>query len=167
MNKVATVATADNSLWDMAGIDGLAAAKYLVGEKVGYLAPFQSMETVLEGQDCSVLRLCDRNFRFVYPGPLDQLAAPLQGNIWLKQFDWLTRMSLPINFLSQIISQATVRPPHRLEQLPDHRATPAQFQGIPLLIWQHPSQGKPSVELHVARKDLETLTLKLEQLHLK
>ena len=76
----------DNSLWDLAGIDGLAVAKYLLGEEVGHLAPFQSMETVLEGKDCSVLRLCELNFRIVYPGPLDQLIDPIQGNIWLKQF---------------------------------------------------------------------------------
>lgn len=159
-------AAVDNSLWDMAGVDGLAVAKHLFGEEVGYLAPFQSMETVLEGKDCSVLRMCDRNFRIVYPGPLTQLVDPIQADIWLKQFDWLTRLYLPINFREKIILQATVRPPHRLEKLPNHRAVPAQLQGIPLLIWQHPNQGQASLELHVARKDLEPLLTKLKQLQL-
>ena len=60
-------------LWDMAGVDGLEVAQTLFGEKVGHLAPFQSLETVVQDKDCSVLRLCDRNFRIVYPGTLHNL----------------------------------------------------------------------------------------------
>lgn len=153
------------SLWDMAGVDGLAVARHLFGKDVGYLAPFQSMETRLAGKDCSVLRLCDRNFRISYPGPLCQLIEPLQANIWLKQFDWLVSMSLPTSFLPQIISQATVRPPHRLKNSPNHQAVPAQLYGIPLLIWQHSKQGQPILELHLARKNVESLVSSLEKIH--
>ena len=155
----------NNSLWDLAGVDGLAVAKRLFGEDVGYLGRFQSLETTLAGQDCSVLRLCDRNFRIAYSGPLHQLVAPLQPNTWLKQFDWLTRLSLPISQRPQILPQVTVRPPHRLENLPNHQAIPARLQSIPLLIWQHPPQDQTILELHVARKDLESLTIGLEQLY--
>ena len=157
-------AVMNNSLWDLAGVDGLAVAKRLFGEDVGYLGRLQSPETTLAWQDCSVLRLCDRNFRIVYAGPLQQLITPLKAKIWLKQFDWLARLSLPISLLPEIISQATVRPPHRLKDIPNHRAVPAQLQGMPLLIWQHPHQGQPILELHAARQDLKTLTSKLEQI---
>lgn len=153
----------DSSLWDMAGVDGLAVAQQLFGEDVGYLAPFQSMETVLGGKDCSVLRLCDRNFRISYSGPFRQLVDPIQAHIWLRQFDWLTRLYLPINLLSQIISQATVRPPHRLENIPNHHAVPAQLWDIPLLIWQHPIQGQQGLELHLACQDCERLVGKLDK----
>lgn len=145
-------------------MDGLAAARHLFGEEVAYLAPFQSMETMLHGKDCAILRLCDRNFRIVYPGPLQPLLAPLKANVWLKQFDWLVSLFVPISLLPEITSQATVRPPHRLENIPNHRAVPAQLQGIPLLIWQHPHQGQPMLELHTARQDLKPLTNSLEQI---
>lgn len=147
----------NNALWDMAGVDGLAVAKYLFGEEVGYLAPFQSMETSLGGQDCSVLRLCDRNFRISYPGSLQAFIEPLQANIWLKQFGWLTSMVLPDHFFSTIISHATVRPPHRLKTIPNHQAVPAQLQGIAILLWRHPHQRQSSLELHIAQKDLKIL----------
>jgi hypothetical protein len=151
----------NNALWDMAGVDGLAVAKHLFGEEVGYLAPFQSVETTLQGKDCSVLRLCDRNFRISYPDPLHPLIAPLHSNVWCKQFDWLTSLSLSINFLPKIISQATVRPPHRLENSPNHQAIPAQISDIPLLIWQHSRQEQPVIELHLARKRIKDVTSKL------
>ena len=67
--------------WDMAGADGLVAARALFGESVDRLAPFQSMETTLEGLPCAVLRLCDRNFRVTYPGPFDQRVAALNLNL--------------------------------------------------------------------------------------
>ncbi|MEA5465844.1 hypothetical protein VB741_19115 [Leptothoe sp. PORK10 BA2] len=150
-----------HSLWDLAGVDGLKVAMQLFGNDVGYLAPFQSMETVLQGKDCSVLRLCDRNFRIVYAGDLAQLISQPQPAIWLTQFDWLGSLCLPISELPTIMAQATVRPPHRLDHIPNHQAVPAQFAGMPILIWHHPTQGKPTLELHLAHKDLETLGQKL------
>ncbi|MEM6256062.1 MAG: hypothetical protein AAF821_24380 [Cyanobacteria bacterium P01_D01_bin.156] len=146
-----------NSLWDMAGVDSLAVAKDLFGQEVGYLAPFQSIETMFEGKNCSILRLCERNFRIAYSAPLHPLIDPLHANIWFKQFDWLARIVLPSRFLPTIVSQATVRPPHRLRNIPNHQAAPAQFNDIPVLLWQHPNQGKASLELHCAQKDLEIL----------
>ncbi|NEQ55433.1 MAG: hypothetical protein F6K11_35845 [Leptolyngbya sp. SIO3F4] len=152
----------NKSLWDMAGIDGLVVAKHLFGEDVGYLAPFQSMETTLQGKDCSVLRLCERNFRISYSDSLQKLIEPIQANIWLKKFNWLTSLTLSTNFLSQLISQVTVRPPHRLENIPNHQAVPVQLQDIPFLLWQHPKQGQRLLELHLACKDRERLVNKLE-----
>lgn len=81
--------------WDMAGADGLVAARALFGEVVDHLAPFQSLETELESEACSVLRLCDRNFRVTYSGPFDQRVAALNLNLWVKQLDWLGAIALP------------------------------------------------------------------------
>ncbi|HZG39342.1 MAG TPA: hypothetical protein VEZ50_11740 [Nodosilinea sp.] len=154
--------------WDMAGADGLVAARALFGEKVDHLAPFQSMETLLEGEVCSVLRLCDRNFRITYPGPLDQIVAALQLQLWIKQLAWLSAMvlqapstpataasedaiALPIKGLPALMAQATVKAPHRLHPLPLHCAVPAHIATLPTLIWHHPIDGHPALELHLAQ----------------
>lgn len=154
----------DNLVWDLAGVDGLAVARQLFGEDVSCLAPFQSLETTLQGQDCSVLRLCDRNFRIVYSGALQQLVGPLEANIWLNQFDWLARLLLPTTMLATVSAQATVRPPHRLVNSPNHQAVPIQLQTIPLLLWQHSWRGEPTLELHAAKKDVEMLSVLLRDL---
>lgn len=150
-------------LWDIAGIDSLEVAQRLFGEAVGYLAPFQSLETVVAGQDCSVLRLCDRNFRIAYPGPLNQHIAPLQASVWIKQYSWLSAVFLPESQLSHLANQATVRPPHRLANLPNHQAVPAQLDDIAILIWRHPTQGSPTVELHTARTAANDLLKKIRR----
>ncbi|MEM8502931.1 MAG: hypothetical protein AAF716_07235 [Cyanobacteria bacterium P01_D01_bin.1] len=149
-----------NNLWDMCGADGLEVAQSLFGEEVTYLAPFQSIETGLDGEDCSVLRLCDRNFRIRYPGPLDQRVS-LERCVWIKQYEWLGSLLFPIEQLSILVKDATVRAPHRFENLPNHQALPARFRDIPLLIWRHSIQGNPAVELHVAQTDLERLSRQL------
>ncbi len=144
-------------LWDMAGVDGLAVTIALFGEAVGHLAPFQSLETVLAGKDCSVLRLCDRNFRIAYSGPLDSLVAPLQAQVWIREYDWLGVVAIAPHQLPQLTAQATVRPPHRLQNLPNHQAVPAQLADIAIVIWQHSPQGEPVLDLHLARTDVNRL----------
>jgi hypothetical protein len=144
-------------LWDMAGVDGLHVAKSLFGDAVDRLSPFQSLETELQGEPCSVLRLCDRNFRIAYPGPLDALAVFRDRNVWIQEFTWLVAASFPIELLPNLTAQATVRPPHRLINLPNHQAVPAQIDGIALLIWRHPNQGQPALELQTARAKLDLL----------
>lgn len=148
-------------LWDMAGVDGLEVARSLFGEEVGYLAPFQSLETVVQGKDCSVLRLGDRNFRIVYSGTLHHLITPLPSRVWLKQYDWLSAVTLPLEQLPALLEKATVRAPHRLAGLPGHQAVPARIDDIAALIWQHPVHAKPAVELHVAQADLDRLIEKI------
>ncbi|MFQ4135177.1 hypothetical protein PGN35_002550 [Nodosilinea sp. PGN35] len=140
--------------WDMAGADGLVAARALFGETVDHLAPFQSMETALEGEACSVLRLCDRNFRVTYPGPLDRLVAALHLRVWVRQLDWLGAIALPAANLPAIAALATVRAPHRLSPLPLHRAVPAQVTTIAVLVWHHPEGESAVVELHLARHQI-------------
>jgi hypothetical protein len=151
-------------LWDMAGVDGLHVAKLLFGDAVDRLSPFQSLETELQGEACSVLRLCDRNFRIAYPGPLDQFGVFRDRNVWIQDFAWLGAASLPIELLPNLTAQATVRPPHRLINLPNHQAVPAQIDGVALLIWRHPNQGQSALELQTARANLDRLIERIEML---
>jgi hypothetical protein len=143
--------------WDMAGADGLVAARALFGEAVDHLAPFQSLETELEGEACSVLRLCDRNFRITYPGPLDQVIAPLNLQLWITQLAWMTALALPSASLPALTAQATARAPHRLYPLPLHRAVPAQVAQISVVIWHHPIAGQPALELHLANSQIKKI----------
>ncbi len=141
--------------WDVAGADGLVAARALFGEAVDHLAPFQSMETALEGVPCAVLRLCDRNFRITYPGPLDRAIAPFNLQLWVTRLDWMTALALPSHRLAALTAQATVRAPHRLYPLPLHRAVPAQVAQISVVIWHHPIAGQPALELHLASSQIK------------
>ncbi|MBW4483856.1 MAG: hypothetical protein KME14_15045 [Tildeniella torsiva UHER 1998/13D] len=152
--------------WDMAGADGLVAARALFGEAVDHLATFQSMETELEGLPCAVLRLCNRNFRLTYLGPLDRIVAELQLNLWVKQLAWMGTVVLPnqsstipltAQDCSPILAQASVRAPHRLRGLPLNCAVPAQIVALPALIWHHPIEGQPALELHLAKAQIENL----------
>lgn len=142
--------------WDMAGADGLVAARVLFGEAVDHLAPFQSLETELEGEACSVLRLGDRNFRLTYPGPLDQAIAPLNLQLWVTQLPWMAAVILP-SASWPAAAQATARAPHRLSPLPLHRAVPAQVAQISVLMWHHPPAGQPTLELHLANSQIKHL----------
>ncbi|MGB3295605.1 MAG: hypothetical protein WBB01_21690 [Phormidesmis sp.] len=150
-------------LWDMAGVDGLAVAISLFGEAAGRLAPFQSLETVFRGQDCSVLRLCDRNFRIACSHPLDSLIASLQADVWIQQYDWLSVVAIAPDQLPKLIEQATVRPPHRLD-LPNHQAVPAQIAETAVLLWRHTCRDRPVIDLHVARSDSDRL---IEQINVQ
>ncbi len=141
--------------WDMAGADGLVAVRALFGEVVDHLAPFQSLETELEGEACAVLRLGDRNFRLTYPGPLDQAIAPLNLQLWVTQLAWMAAITLPSASLPALAAQATVRAPHRLCPLPLHQAVPAQVAKISVLMWHHPIAGQPMLELHLANSQIK------------
>ena len=144
--------------WDMAGVDGLQVAKQLFGDPIDRIAPFQSLETQLNGYPCSVLRLCEGNFRIGWTGSTAEfqtILQPLLGyRIWVKQFDWLAALTLG----SQICDWdnfdwgrlAVAKPPHRLTGLANHCAAPARIQNQALLIWRHPVLGEPGVELQMA-----------------
>jgi len=157
---------ANRKLWDIAGVDGLEVAQLIFGQKVGYLAPFQSIEVTLKGQNCSILRLCEKNFRISYSGPLDQIVTPLQRRAWVKQYDWLHTLFLPTEQLSTLIKIATVRPPHRLESLPNNQAVPACLGDTPVLIWRHCVAAQPTIELHFSRQSVDNILKQLEHLSL-
>lgn len=152
-------------VWDLAGIDGLQIVQQCFGPAVAQLAPFQSLETTLEGQDCSILRLCDRNFRLTYDGDLTEHLKTLGARTWLKPLDWMGAIALPNDYFPQLLAHASVRLPHRLQGLPLHCAVPAQVGEsacgmAPLtavLIWRHPIAGQPAIEIHTAVADLAKL----------
>ena len=154
-------------LWDFAGIDGLQFAKALFGEGSGRIAPFQSFETSLNGYWCSVLRLCEGNFRLGLQGDatvVEQAIAQLQPNyqVWVKRCASIGAIALPetpgLNLLPQI---AIPKPPHRLEGLQLNCAAPTRIDGISVLIWLHQVLGQPAFELHTAIKDVEAVRAKL------
>jgi hypothetical protein len=151
-------------LWDIAGVNGLQIMKSLVGEAIDRIAPLQSLETQISGQDCSVLRLCEGNFRISCCGESDFIsqalnAAPSQ-HVWVKQFDWLGSLLLPETAFSQLLPAAIPKPPYRLENLPLHCAAPARIDGISVLVWRHTIDGKAVLELHAAQRDLPQLRAK-------
>lgn len=149
-------------LWDIAGNDGLQVVKTLAGDRITTIAPFQSIETTIAGNDCSILRLCEGNFRLAYLGNPNVLESAWQefvgDRVWLKRFSWLGAISISesigLDYLPQI---AVPKPPHRLKGLECDRALPARINGISVLIWRHQVLQQPAFELHTAFKNLELI----------
>jgi hypothetical protein len=156
--------------WDIAGVDGLQVAQQLFGHQVDRIAPFQSLQTQLDGDDCSVLRLCEGNFRIGSagdPAAFQAILQPLLGaQVWVKQFDWLAVLTLidpdgsALDFDWSTIAAA--KPPHRLSDLANHCAAPARIDDKALLIWRHPVLGQPAVELQMAARDQGSIKTHLE-----
>jgi hypothetical protein len=161
-----TINLAHSQLWDFAGIDGLQLAKRL-DTAADRLAPFQSLALTIDYQPCSLLRLCEGNFRLQIQGQgvanrMD-IAAWLQAQqaglrVWVKQCVWMSAIALPEAVgWHQRPGFAVPKPPHRLVGLLVDRAVPARINGISVLIWRHSVYGQPAFELHTATRDLERL----------
>lgn len=148
-------------LWDIAGVNGLQAMKEFVGEPIDRIAPFQSLETQIADVNCSVLRLCEGNFRIACYQENSSLAQAFTDlpfdRFWIKQFDWLGSLILPESTLAPLRSIAIAKPPYRLENLLLHCAVPARIDGISVVIWRHPIAEQSAIELHTARQDLVQL----------
>ncbi|MEO0409122.1 MAG: hypothetical protein AAF289_17400 [Cyanobacteria bacterium P01_A01_bin.135] len=147
--------------WDLAGRDALPLVRSLFGNDVERLAPFQSLNTTLEGEPCALLRLCDRNFRVACGVPLDQHIQPGSG-VWARQLPWLRAIVLPDAVFPALAARATVRPPHRLD-LPCNAAVPAHLAGVPLLLWRRGSDP-PQLDLHLAEPNVAHLQPLLDSL---
>jgi len=161
-----TLCSADRTLWDFAGIDGLQVARHLFGEQIAHISPFQSLTTTLQGRPCAVLRLCEHNFRVALPQglELDQLIHPLHQQIWIARSPYLAALTLPVEQgLSWLYQRATTKPLHRLQPLPGDRAVPARLGGIAVLIWHHSWLGQPRLELHTATVDLPLVQARLAE----
>lgn len=66
--------------WDIAGVDGLQVVKSLAKcDRISCIAPFQSIETTIAGNPCSILRLCEGNFRLAWLGDSSVLEQAIQG----------------------------------------------------------------------------------------
>jgi hypothetical protein len=147
--------------WDIAGVDGLQIAKSWFGLEVQLIAPFQSLETAFEDNPCSVLRLCEGNFRISCPSTFKIVDAPQYHRVWAKRFDWLGAIAISDAALSCLETLATPKPPHRLSHLKPNCALPARIDGIAVLIWRHSLGNQPVIEMHTAQKDLYQLKMRL------
>lgn len=146
-------------LWDFAGADGLQVAKAWFGDSIDRLSPFQSVDITVTDRSCTVLRLCENNFRLSWsdssPPPL---AIPANQRVWLRSLGWLGAMILP-DADPALLAIAVAKPPHRLP-LPINCAAPARIEGISVLIWRHSIAGKPALEIHTATQNLPLLQAK-------
>lgn len=163
-----TVFTPHHQLWDIAGVDGLQVARALFGEAIDRISPFQSLEALLQDQPCSVLRLCEGNFRVAWqsdsPTTFAQIAHPAQQDkrVWVKQFPWLGAIAVPESArLTRLFELAVPKPPHRLIGIQPDCAAPARIDGISVLVWRHVVADQPAFELHAATKDLDTVRAKI------
>jgi hypothetical protein len=153
-------------LLDFAGIDGLQLAKALVGQQAERLAPFQSLEAVVQDQPCSLLRLCEGNFRLRVQGNPD-LEPFLQSyssgwRAWVKSHAWMGAIALPELIGFKILADLAVpKPPHRLKALPVNCAIPARIDGLSVLIWRHHLLNQPILELHTAIAHVEIIKINL------
>lgn len=168
----------DSQLWDFAGVDGLQFAKHLLGESVDRIAPFQSLETSLDSYSCSLLRLCENNFRLRFSGndararesarekgaELEQKMRSLQVGlqVWVKPLIWMAGLALPEAIAaSRLLQLVTPKPPHRLEGLQPNCAVPGRLDERAVLVWRHSISGQPVFELHAATKDIQIIQAQL------
>lgn len=148
--------------WDFAGIDGLQVAKNLLGNAIDRLAPFQSLEVPFMQGHCSVLRLCEGNFRVSWQGdaPFQQQMAQAQSGqrVWVKQLPWLDTLFLAETTGARRLSQVAIpKPPYRLQSMPLNCAIPARIEGMSVLIWHHPVQAQPVFELQMALQHTQAI----------
>jgi hypothetical protein len=150
--------------WDVAGIDGLALMKAWFGEPVERIAPFQSLETEWQGQPCSLLRLCEGNFRLSTAEKIVWPSIPAGLHVWLKQFDWLGAIAIPETALEVLQGIVIPKQPYRLQGLQVNCAIPARLNGIAILIWRHAVAESALLEIQTAQTDLPKI---VEQLRLQ
>ncbi|MGJ3251469.1 MAG: hypothetical protein ACFE0J_10105 [Elainellaceae cyanobacterium] len=151
-----------HQLWDWAGVDGLQFARAVFGDDIGKIAPFQSIETLYQTYPCSVLRLCEGNFRVAIAPEVsfreDTQAIHSNLRMWLKPSEPIVAIALPdergMDMLPEI---ATTKPIYRLDSLRSNCAVPARVNGIAILVWRHSVSGTPILELHVALSNLDAL----------
>ncbi|WNN92078.1 hypothetical protein [Gloeocapsopsis dulcis] len=156
----ATIDLPNYQLWDFAGVDGLQFAKILVGDAAGKLAPFQSLEATVADYPCSLLWLCENNFRLGIQGNF-AIQAPAKMRVWVKRCETIKAIALPHSFKLKLRQIATTKPPHRLQGLTLNCAVPARINSISVLIWHHSPLGKAILELHTAARDAPVIRAKL------
>jgi hypothetical protein len=152
-----------NLLWDVAGVDGLQVMKTLVGQQIDRIAPFQSLETELDHIPCSILRLCEGNFRLRWAGHPDHAKSILnsvatQQRVWVKQFPWLSSIQLSDAMtVSRLANVAIAKPPFSLTSLALNCAAPARINSISVLVWRHTIDHIETLELHTAAHHIQHL----------
>jgi hypothetical protein len=138
------------TLWDFAGVDGLAVARELFGEQAARLSVWQSVD----GEDFSVLRLCENNFRARLADGT-ALRAARGRRIWWRACD--VSVLLALDEPDALTSAVSVKPPHRLQGLPRGRAIPARLDNHAVLLWRHGRAGQPVLEVQTAPRDADAV----------
>jgi hypothetical protein len=147
----------DYQHWDFAGVDGLQVAQALFGQGVTRIAPFQSLDVDVADYTCSVLRLCEGNFRVGVQGDGSGFQAAIKQaqigrRVWVKQLPWLQIMAIPESTgLMLLPTVAIAKPPHRVIGLQPNCAACARIENQSALIWRHTWSGQPVFELHMAK----------------
>ncbi|MGJ3248992.1 MAG: hypothetical protein ACFE0I_23335 [Elainellaceae cyanobacterium] len=162
MNRVESLRPISRQLWDWAGVDGLQFARTVFGDSVGKIAPFQSIETTYQTHPCSVLRLCERNFRVAIAPEVsfqDNTQA-IHSNLrmWLKPSEPIGAIALAEEVGMDILPKiATTKPIYRLDSLQSNCAAPARINDIAVLVWRHRVAETPILELQVALSNLDAV----------
>lgn len=149
-------------------MDGFAFAQAVFGASVSKLAPFQSLETTLGDRPCSLLRLCENNFRLAIAPEVavevETHALHTGRRMWLKPSTFMAAIALHpptgIPYLSKI---AVTKPIYSLTELAPNCAVPARIEDVAVLIWQHSPLNVPVVDLHVAVSQISQLRNYLRQ----
>ncbi len=146
-------------LWDFAGVDGLQTAIALFIPNISRIAPFQSLTAEFNQQPCSVLRLCENNFRVALSEetPFDQAITALGLNVWVKPCPAATLVLPADSELKRLAEIATTKPIYTLEPFPCDRAVPARINGIAILAWHHLWQGQPSLTIQTATASVDAI----------
>ncbi|MEM1370259.1 MAG: hypothetical protein AAGG02_20115 [Cyanobacteria bacterium P01_H01_bin.15] len=150
-------------LWDFAGVDGLQAAIALFSPAVSHLAPWQSLTAEWQHRSCSVLRLCENNFRVALPKamPFEQAIQALGLKVWVKPYPAAT-LVLPVEVgLPRLQAIATTKPIYTLNPFPGDRAVPARINGAAILAWHHPWQGQSKLVIQTAHTNVQAMQLAL------
>lgn len=158
-SRNSAVGETDYDLWDFAGVDGLQAAIALFTPAISHIAPFQSLTTNFNHQPCSVLRLCDNNFRVALSEKqaFDQAISTLNFNVWCKPCPAVT-LVIPTDVgLAYLPKIATTKPRYTLDLFPCDRAVPARINGIAILVWHHSWYGQPKMDIQMARANFEVI----------
>ncbi|MGB3138964.1 MAG: hypothetical protein WBG38_09300 [Nodosilinea sp.] len=151
-------------LWDFAGVDGLQVAIALFSPDISHLAPFQSLRAEFSQQGCSVLRLCEGNFRVAVPETirLDQAIAPLNLKVWVKPCATANLVMPATAGLERLAQIAIIKPLYTLNPFPCDRAVPARINGKAILAWHHLWQGEPRLLIQTACSDIDQIQTAFE-----
>ena len=154
---------ADCIFWDFAGVDGLQAAIALFSPAISHISPFQSLTANVSHQPCSVLRLCENNFRVALPKELaeemafDNAIANLNLKVWVKRCPaatFIVPTELALSYLPQI---ATTKPIYSLTPFPCDRAVPACINGVAILAWHYLWDEQPRVSIQTASANVDEI----------
>lgn len=155
--------TADYILWDFAGVDGLQAAIALFSPAISHISPFQSLTANFSHQPCSVLRLCENNFRVALPQTIsgetafEKAIADLNLKVWAKRCPAATFIVPADLALSRLPKIAMTKPLYSLTPFPCDRAVPARINGVAILAWHHLWYEQPRVYIQTASANVNEI----------